>query len=158
MSHFRVAEEAEITKKVDALAELVGTEKFYLKVGGVLYKKGAEVGLRPDGLVSNSDAERIEAERILSTNIPSEHSRKRKVFNPSLGELIACIWQVDEFRNIRAQFITKVREKALIDYASDIKTAKDEGREEERKENAKIIAETFGVSIEKAEELLKKGK
>ena len=88
----RIAKDEEITKKVNTLAELIGTEKFYLKVGGLLYKKGAEVGLKPDGMVSNSDKERIEAERILSVNIPSEHSRKRKVFNPSLGELMACVW------------------------------------------------------------------
>lgn len=38
---------------------------------------GVEVGVRPDGIVSNTSAERIEAEQILSANIPSEHSRKR---------------------------------------------------------------------------------
>lgn len=46
---------------------LIGTEKFYLKVGELLYKKGADVGLRPDGLVVKSDAERIKAERILKS-------------------------------------------------------------------------------------------
>ena len=63
--------------------------------------------------------------RILSTNIPSEHSRKRKVFNPSLGELIACIWQVDEFRYIKAQFITQrltegatMQQAVQLDYIS----------------------------------------
>ena len=49
----------------------------------------------------------ISIERILSVNIPSEHSHKRKVFNPSLGELTGCVGQVDEFRHICAQFMNK---------------------------------------------------
>ena len=105
--HLRVAEEEEITKKVNALAGIVGTEKFYLKVGGLLYKKGADVGLKPDGLVANSKEEQIEANRILSETVPSEHHHKRKVINPSLGELVAATGQIDEFRSIRAQFMTQ---------------------------------------------------
>ena len=57
-----------------------------------------------------------------------------------------------------AQELLRIREKARLDYASDIKTAEEKSRLKERKENAKIIAETFGVSIEKAEELLRKEK
>ena len=61
-----------------------------------------------------------------------------------------------------AQELLRVSEKALIDYASDIKTAKDEGREEgigigedrERRKNAQIIAKRFGVSLEEAEKIL----
>ena len=66
----RIADEEEITEKVNTLAELVGEEKFYLKVGGVLYQRGADVGLKPDGLVTKSESEKIEAERILNANIP----------------------------------------------------------------------------------------
>ena len=44
----------------------VSAEKFYLNVGETILSKGAEFGLRPDGLVTNSEAEKIEAERILN--------------------------------------------------------------------------------------------
>ena len=54
--------------------------------------------------------------------------------------------------------IADLRERTLNDKNSEITTAEENSRLKERKENAKIIAETFGVSIEKAEELLKKGK
>ena len=33
----------------------IGTEKFYLKVGETILSRGAEFGLRPDGLVTNSE-------------------------------------------------------------------------------------------------------
>ncbi len=75
-----------------------------------------------------------------------------------------------------AQELLRIREKALMDYASDIKTAKDEGREEGREEergkNAlamktnvhtmkakgfddKLIAECLGVTESEVKELLK---
>ena len=76
-----------------------------------------------------------------------------------------------------AQELLRVREKALMDYASDIKTAEDrgekrghkkgkeEGREEERRKNAqamkaknfdnKLIAECLGISEAEVEKLLK---
>ena len=63
----RIADEDEITEKVNTLAELVGEEKFYLKVGGLLYQRGADVGLKPDGLVTKSESEKIKAE---INNIP----------------------------------------------------------------------------------------
>ena len=44
--------------------------KFCLKVGGVLYQRGSDVGLKPDGLITKSESEKIEAERILNANIP----------------------------------------------------------------------------------------
>ena len=134
--HLRVAEEEEITKKVNALAGIVGTEKFYLKVGGLLYKKGADVGLKPDGLVTNSKAEQIEAERILSETVPSEHHHKRKVINPSLGELVAAMGQIDEFRNVRVQFMTQ----RLVEGAT-MKQAEEESREitEENVQRAKEL-------------------
>ena len=53
-----------------------------------------------------------------------------------------------------AQELLRIREKARLDYASDIKTAKDEGREEERVKNAQIIAKRFGVSLEEVEKIL----
>ena len=65
-----------------------------------------------------------------------------------------------------AQELLRVREKALIDYASDIKTAEDrgekrghkKGKEEGREESAEIIAKHYGIPIEELKALLKKGK
>ena len=37
----------------------IGTEKFYLKVGETILSRGAEIGLKPDGLVTNSEAEKL---------------------------------------------------------------------------------------------------
>ena len=64
-----------------------------------------------------------------------------------------------------AQELLRVREKALMDYASDIKTAKDEGREEERRKNAlnmkadglpsALIAKYLGIAEAEVEMLLK---
>ena len=102
--------------------QTVGTEKFYLKVGGLLYKKGADVGLKPDGLVTKSKAEQIEAKRILSETVPSEHHHKRKVINPSLG--------------VRAQFMTQ-----RLAEGATMKQAEEESREitEENVQRAKEL-------------------
>ena len=68
-----------------------------------------------------------------------------------------------------AQELLRVREKALMDYASDMRTAKDEGREEgreeERRKNAlnmkakefdnKLIAECLGITEPEVEKLIK---
>ena len=65
-----------------------------------------------------------------------------------------------------AQELLRVREKALIDYASDIKTAEDrgekrghkKGKEEGREESAEIIAKHYGIPIEELQKLLRKEK
>ena len=63
--------------------------------------------------------EHIEAERILNANIPEKHSHKRKVINPTVGELVACMGQIDELKQIRAQFITeRLAEGATMEEAS----------------------------------------
>ena len=53
-----------------------------------------------------------------------------------------------------AQELLRIREKARLDYSSDMQIAK----EEERKENAKIIAKHYGIPIEELKALLKKEK
>ena len=65
-----------------------------------------------------------------------------------------------------AQELMRVREKALMDYASDIKTAEDrgekrghkKGKEEGREESAEIIAKHYGIPIEELQKLLRKEK
>ena len=52
--------------------------------------------------MTKTESEKIEAERILKANIPETHNHKRKVINPTVGELVACIGQIDEFKQVRA--------------------------------------------------------
>jgi hypothetical protein len=93
----RIADEEHLSRKVQELAKLVGTEKFYLTVGGTLYKKGAVVGLRPDGVVVRSDAEKISAGRVLEEKVREVDQHKRRVINPAIGEFVAMMGQVDEY-------------------------------------------------------------
>ena len=145
----RIADEEEIIEKVNTLAELVGEEKFYLKVGGLLYQRGADVGLKPDGLVTKSESEKIEAERILNANIPETHSHKRKVINPTVGELVACMGQIDEFKQIRAQFITeRLAEGATMEEADA------EAREIEKE--ARLIKEELKAARRESQEKIEK--
>ena len=97
----RFANEREMTRRIDELAELVGTERFYLTVGNLLRKKSALVGLAPDGVVTHSENERINAAQVLEEKVQEAHSHKRRVFNPSIGEFFAMMDQVDEFNQLR---------------------------------------------------------
>jgi hypothetical protein len=101
--HVRIANRAEITKRVDHIASLVGTERFFLKVGEMLYTKGAEVGLQREGILTKSDDERIQAEKILNEPVHSEHHHSERVINPAIGEIVSMMGQIDEFKRIRAQ-------------------------------------------------------
>ncbi|MDR2766366.1 MAG: hypothetical protein LBB63_02795, partial [Holosporaceae bacterium] len=65
----RIANEEDMSRKIREVAEMVGTERFYLTVGGLLHKKGALVGLKPDGVVVRSDTERIQADRVLEEKV-----------------------------------------------------------------------------------------
>jgi predicted house-cleaning noncanonical NTP pyrophosphatase (MazG superfamily) len=69
----------------------------------MLYNKGAEIGLRRDGIVTKSDDERIEAERILNEPVDEVHHQSERVINPAIGEIVAMMGQIDEFKRIRAR-------------------------------------------------------
>jgi hypothetical protein len=99
----RIADEEALSVKVQQLAKIVGTERFYLTVGGLLHKKSAEVGLKPDGVVVRNDAERIQAGRVLEEKVREVESHSRRVINPAVGEFVAMMSQVDEFKQLRAQ-------------------------------------------------------
>ena len=80
---------------INQVSQLVGVEKFYLKVGELLYNKG---GMISDGVVAGK---RID-ERV------SEHAeRHRRVINPSVGELVAMLGQVDELQEVQQRYMTK---------------------------------------------------
>jgi hypothetical protein len=55
--HVKIANWTEITKQVDSVASLVGTKQLFLKMGEILYNKGAEIGLSRDGTVAKSNGE-----------------------------------------------------------------------------------------------------
>jgi hypothetical protein len=101
--HVRIANRTEVTKKVDHIASLVGTERFFLKVGEMLYTKGAEIGLQREGILTKSDDERIQAEKILNEPVHPEHRHSERVINPAISEIVAMMGQIDEFKRIRAQ-------------------------------------------------------
>jgi hypothetical protein len=47
----RIADQEKVKRKINAIANLVGTQQFYLQVGQTLLTRSAEYGLRPDGTV-----------------------------------------------------------------------------------------------------------
>ncbi|MDR2067389.1 MAG: hypothetical protein LBP41_00140, partial [Holosporaceae bacterium] len=99
----RIADEEAMSRKIHEVAEMVGIERFYLTVGGLLHKKSAMVGLKPDGVVVRSDAERIQAGRILEEKVREAESHKRTVINPSIAEFTAMMGQIDELQQVRAR-------------------------------------------------------
>jgi hypothetical protein len=112
--NIRVADDSMITRKLDEVACLVGTERFYLKVGEMLYRRGAEVGLRPDGLITKSENEQLEEGKIIDEQIQEVNERSRHVFNPAIGEFVAMMGQIDEFKRIR----TRIKEAAISENLS----------------------------------------
>jgi hypothetical protein len=104
----RIADEEEVQYKINKAASLIGNEKFYLKVGELLYNKG---GMISDGVVAGKRIDEPIEEK-------SEHHRS--VINPCVGELVACMSQVDEFNEIRTIYMTKrVSEGASMQQAGE---------------------------------------
>jgi hypothetical protein len=99
----RIADEEAMSRKIHEVAQMVGTERFYLTVGGLLHKKGATVGLKPDGVVVRNDAERINAGKILEEKVQESESHKRTVINPAVAEFVAMMGQIDELQQVRAR-------------------------------------------------------
>ena len=120
----RVANRDELVREVQHLASMVGLEKFYLKVGKVLHKKSAQVGLVKDGVVnassSSREAERrgdpmptsetIEAERIIDEQLHETHEHNNTVFNPCVAEFIGMMSEVAEMQEVHREI---ERQKAI---------------------------------------------
>ena len=124
----RVANRDELVREVQHLASMVGFEKFYLKVGKVLHKKSAQVGLVKDGVVkassspssSSREAERrgdpmptsetIEAERIIDEQLHETHEHNNTVFNPCVAEFIGMMSEVAEMQEVHREI---ERQKAI---------------------------------------------
>lgn len=115
----RFADEEELSRRVQHLASLVGTEKFYLTVGKLLYKKSAEVGLRPDGVVVKSDAEKISAGKILEEKLSETHEHDRRVINPCAAEFINMISEVDALQQLRQQISRTTYSQAMNEGLTD---------------------------------------
>jgi hypothetical protein len=107
----RFADEDAMSLKVREIAQMVGQERFYLSVGRLLHKKGATVGLKPDGVVVRNDAERISAGRILEEKVHEAESHHRRVINPAIGEFVAMMNQIDELQQVRA----KIAQQQMLD-------------------------------------------
>jgi hypothetical protein len=104
----RFAVEESMSRKIQEVAQMVGQEKFYLIVGNLLHKKGATVGLKPDGVVTRSDAERISAGRVLEERVHEAESHKRTVITPAIGEFVAMMGQIDELQQLRARIAAEL--------------------------------------------------
>ena len=116
----RFADERELSRRVQHLASLVGTEKFYLTVGKLLYQKSAEVGLRPDGVVVKSDAEKISAGKILEEKLSETQEHDRRVINPCVAEFISMMSEVDELQQLRQQISRATYNQAMNDGMTDV--------------------------------------
>jgi hypothetical protein len=89
----------ELHRSVDTVAQVVGMEEFYLKVGGTLYTKRAEIGLRPDGFVSKNAAERIEVNRRIEEELREINFRSRQVFNTAaVSEFGNMVGKINQLR------------------------------------------------------------
>lgn len=97
-----ISDEKRLSKKVNKIAQLVGEEKFYLKVGNILYNKGALIGLTPDGVAfkNRSMNEQIEANKIVNETISQYNSYSKKVINPSLNEFFSMMSQINEYQKL----------------------------------------------------------
>ncbi len=100
--NIRVADDSVLSEKIDTVAQLVGTERFYLKVGELLYTNRTEIGLRPGGTVIKPEDEQIIADKKQETIIHETNDEKHRVINPSFGEIFALKGQVDEYKRIRS--------------------------------------------------------
>jgi hypothetical protein len=101
--HVRIANQTEATQHVDHIAALVGTERFYLKVGEILSNQAAEIEPRKESVVTKSDDERMEPERTLNQPVGEVRHHSERVINPAIGETVAMMGQIDEVKRIRAR-------------------------------------------------------
>lgn len=116
----RFADERELSQRVQNLASFIGTEKFYLTVEKILYKKSAEVGLRPDGIVAKSDAEKISAGKILEEKPSEVHEHDRRVVNPCVAEFISMMSEIDGLQQLRRQISRITYNQAMNEGMTDI--------------------------------------
>ena len=138
----RFANEEAMSLKVREVAQMVGQEKFYLTVGRLLHKKGATVGLKPDGVVVRNDAERISAGRTLEERVHEAESHKRTVINPAIGEFVAMMNQVDELQQVR----DKIRMQEMVAGAS----------RERREQTDRLVQQSFRREKGKVDETAEK--
>ena len=117
----RFTNEKSISEKVDDLAQVVGYEKFYLKVGKLLHDQGAEIGLVHDGIVNRNG---IDAQKVIREEVELNNHTERTVIAPCVSDYVACMGQIDEFNKIRNQF----KQQRCIEGAS-IKQAEKESEQ-----------------------------
>jgi hypothetical protein len=115
----RFADEDEIHDKINTVAGTVGVENFYLNVGGTLFSAGAQIGkLQPDGVVVDSGENvEIKAGKYVREEVKETHKHKRSTINPCLGEAVAMLGQIDEFKEVRAKIDRIVPPKQVTDDA-----------------------------------------
>jgi hypothetical protein len=105
---FGIVIENVIQAKINRVAQVVGTEKFYLNVGGTLFSAGAQIGrLQPDGVViDKGENVEIKAKKYISEVVKETDEHTREVNTIPAAEVFACVAQIDEFKEVRAEIAT----------------------------------------------------
>lgn len=84
---------SEFERKIDDYAEFVGTENFYLKVGGILTEKSAFFGY----VGQDKSQEHIEAKKIHHEKVPEFHSKNDSSFQVHFGDVFAVYDALHKF-------------------------------------------------------------
>ncbi|KAH0790225.1 hypothetical protein GPJ56_005798 [Histomonas meleagridis] len=109
----RIADEECLQERINKVSQLIGIEKFYLKVGELLYNKGAIIS---DGVISG---------KRIDEKVDEKTEKHQKVINPCIGELVTMIGQVNEFKEVQQKYITQrvlegVNSENAIEEANEI--------------------------------------
>lgn len=94
------------------MARFVGEEAFALKVGQALIKRSAEVGLRVDGIVTNSG---LDASKVINQPLQDVHIDKHEAFAVPLSDAIALFGAVNELTLLRRQAFEAMKSQGVSD-------------------------------------------
>lgn len=148
-----------VEKFVQHMAQFVGEEEFALKVGQALVKRSADVGLRVDGVVTNSG---LEAQKVINQPLQDVHIDRHNAFSVPLTDAIALFGAIDELTLLRKQAFEAMTAKGISDQEA-VQVLNDPGVKEilqETTQAAEKIKEKRQQSQEKfdcaASEILKR--
>ncbi len=95
----RIAKQEILEETIDRLAGVVGTERFYAKITGVLYQRSAEFGLFRDSYAVPTGSENIEGAQRFKEDITLRSKHKTHVINPGIAEVFGAFTQVESAIN-----------------------------------------------------------
>lgn len=148
---FRHEDRQHVERYVAEVAQFIGTEQFTLKVGEVLIKRSAEVGLRIDGVVTNSG---IDAKKVLNQPLQDVRIDKKDVVAVPLADTLALFGAINELNALRRQAFDSMKAQGLSDQEA-LESMNDPGVREIMVETAKT-AEKIQERRQKAQEKFEK--